>query len=124
MGETMEGRPVTNPVTTRDDRGPLGLIGISGVALAVQVAATDYGVGREAAAGLWFVFGGLLLWLVYRKRSRAARGFVIVTSLFGAVVYGLGAWGDAHSAFLALAFLAQAAPLMSGQVRRHVQVAA
>ena len=70
------------------------------------------------------MLGCLLLGLVYYKRSRAARGLIIVTSLVGAVVYGLGAFGDTRAAFLALAFLAQAAPLMTGQVRRHVQAAA
>jgi hypothetical protein len=70
------------------------------------------------------VLGCLLLWLVYRKHSRAARGFVIVTSLLGATLYGLVAVGEAGSAFLALGFLAQAAPLMTRQVRRHVQAAA
>ena len=104
-----------------DQRSARRLVVLSGVALAAQVAATDYGAGRAEAAGLWFVLGCLLLWLVYRKRSRAARGFVIVTSLVGALGYGLGALGDRHSAFLALALLAQAAPSMSRQVRRHVQ---
>lgn len=97
---------------------------MSGVALAAQVAATDYGTGHEAAAGSWFVVGLLLLWLVHRRRSRAARGFVIVTSLAGAVLYGVNALGNGRSAFLALAFLAQAAPLMSPQVRQHVRAAA
>jgi len=36
----------------------------------------------------------------------------------------LSALGDARSAFLALAFLAQAGPLMSSRVRRHVQASA
>ncbi len=104
-----------------DYRGTRRLVAVSGAALTAQVVATDYGVGHAGAAGFWFVLGCLLLWMVYRRRSRAARGFVIVTSLVGVVVYGLGALGDARSAFLALTFLAQAAPLMSGQVRRHVQ---
>lgn len=106
-----------------DERGARRFVCVSGVALAAQVAMTDYGAGHEGAAGLWFVLGCLLLWLVYRKRSRTARGFVVVTSFVGTVVYGLSALGDARSAFLAFAFLGQAAPLMSGEVRRHVDAA-
>jgi hypothetical protein len=92
--------------------------------LAAQVATIDYGTGDAAAAGLWLILGCLLLWLVYRRHSHAARGFVIVTSLVGAVLYGLSALGDARSEFLAVLFLAQALPLKSSQVRRHVQTAA
>jgi hypothetical protein len=121
MGETVGAQPLSKSDSVEDERGARSLVVLSGLALAAQVAATDYGAGHAAAAGLWFVLGCLLLWLVYRKHSRAARGFIIVPSLGGAVVYGLGAPGDVRSAFLALAYLAQAAPLMSRQVRRHVQ---
>ena len=121
MGEASEAQPVPMTGSASDERGTRRLVAVSGAALAAQVVATDYGAGHAGAAGFWFVLGCLLLWMVYRKRSRAARGFVIVTSLVGVVVYGLGALGDARSAFLALVFLAQAAPLMAGQVRRHVQ---
>lgn len=124
VGETVEVQSLSTYGSVVDDRGARRPVVLSGVALAVQVAATDYGAGPAAAAGFWFVLGCLLLWLVYQRRSRAARGFIIVTSLAGAVVYGLVAFGDTRSAFLALAFLAQAAPLMTGQVRRHVQAAA
>lgn len=95
-------------------------MGLSGAALAAQVVATDYGTDRPAGAVFWFLLGCLLLWLVYRHHSRAAWGFVIVTSLMGGVIYSLSALVDARSAFLAPAFLAQAVPLMSKQVRRHV----
>lgn len=124
MGETLEGQRLQKPVSAPGERGTRTLLGVSGLALAAQVAATDYGAGQEPAAGFWFAVGCLLLWLVYRRRSRVARGFIIVTSLAGAVVYGLNALGDGRSAFLALAFLAQAAPLMSRHVRQHVQAAA
>jgi hypothetical protein len=123
MGQAMDVQSWSKSTFLDDDRYARRLVMLSGVALAAQVAATDYGVGRAATAGPWFALGCLLLWLVYRKRSRAARGFVIVTSLVGAVGYGLGALGDVDSAFLALAFLAQAAPLMSRRVRRHVHAA-
>jgi len=121
MGETLEGQRPQEPAGAHGDPGTRWLLGASGVALAAQVAATDYGAGREAAAGLWFVVGCLLLWLVYRRRGRAARGCIIVTSLAGAVIYGVNALGDGRSAFLALAYLAQAAPLMSRRVRQHVR---
>ena len=124
MGEALEVQPLPMSGSASDERGTLRLVGVSGVGLAAQVATTDYGAGHAGAAVFWFVLGCLLLWLVYRKHSRAARGFVIVTSLVGAVVYGLSALGDARSAFLALAFLAQAGPLMSSRVRRHVQASA
>jgi hypothetical protein len=124
MGGTVEAQALSKSDSVEDERGARRLVVLSGVALAAQVAATDYGAGRGAAAGLWFALGCLMLGLVYSRHSRTARGFVIVTSLVGAVVYGVGALGDARSAFLAFAFLAQAAPLMSRQVRRHVQAAA
>lgn len=105
-----------------DMRRTRGLLGASAVALAAQVAETDYGTNPGEAAAFWFVLGCLLLWLVYRKRSRVARGFIIVTSLGGALGYGLGALsGDVHAAFLSLMFLAQAAPLMTKNIRSHVQ---
>ncbi|MBM0124540.1 hypothetical protein [Pimelobacter simplex] len=107
-----------------------GLLGASAVALAAQVAVTDYGTnpaGTNPAevASFWFAFGCLLLWLIYRKRSRMARGFVVMTSAVGAIGYGLGALGgDAHAAFLSLTFLAEAAPLMTKNIRSHVQARA
>ena len=126
MGETVEVPSLSTYASVVDEHGARWPVVLSGVALAVQVAETDYGAGpaAAAAAGFWFVLGCLLLWLVDQRRSRAARGFIIMTSLVGAVVYGLGAFGDTRSAFLGLAFLAQAAPLMTAQVRRHVQAAA
>lgn len=111
-----------------DKRAALALVGLSGVALACQVALTDYGTGDVGTAVFWFVIGCALLGLVYRRRSRWARTLIVVTSLLGAVmyglgsiVYGLGAAHSARSAVLAVAFLAQALSLMSRQVRLHVQ---
>ena len=108
---------------------------LSGAFLAVQVRETDYGEGNAGAAGFWFAIGVLLLWLVHRRRSRVARGVVIVMALVGAVLYGLVAVGVAgvhghgapalpHAVLLALAHLGQAMPLLTGPVRRHVQTAA
>ncbi len=93
--------------------------------LMLQVAATRYSAGGAdpGTALLWFAVGALLLWLVDRRRSRVARGLVIVSSLAGAVLYGLGALADAHAALLAIAFLGQALPLMARPVRLHVRSA-
>jgi hypothetical protein len=103
------------------------LVLVSLAALGVQVSLTDYGPGAESAAGGWLLIGCLLLWLVYRKRSRVARGMVVVPSLAGAVVYGMAALGGERigpvPALIALAYLAQALPLLTGPVRRHVQLA-
>jgi 4-hydroxybenzoate polyprenyltransferase len=97
------------------------LVRLSGAFLVVQVLATYYGLGNSGAAVLWLVVGCLVLWAVYRKRSRLARGIVVVTSLVGAVIYGLSAVGDAHAAVLAVAYLGQAVPLLLSPVRRHVR---
>jgi hypothetical protein len=124
MASVVEGQPQPGRSSVADTRITRRLVGVSGVALAAQVAMTDYGGADAVAAGLWFVIGCVLLWMLYRRRSRVARAVVIVTSLVGAVVYGVGAPGEARSALLALAYVAQAVPLMSSQVRRHVQAVA
>jgi hypothetical protein len=92
--------------------------------LAVQVLLTDYGDGNSTAAGFWFAVGCLLLWVVFRKRSRVARGVIVVTSLAGAIIYGLATLENPHAAVLALAYLGQSVPLLMGPVRRHVQTRA
>ncbi|NYJ04558.1 hypothetical protein [Petropleomorpha daqingensis] len=123
--------PAQNPnhdgtVSDAADRpsGVRALLLLSGAFLAVQALLTDYGDGNPAAAVLWFAVGCVLLWVVFRRRSRAARGVVIVTALVGAVVYGLASLDDPHAVVLALAFLGQAVPLMTGPVRWHVQTRA
>jgi hypothetical protein len=100
------------------------LLLLSGAFSVVQVLLTDYGDGNSAAAGMWFVVGCLLLWVVFRKRSRVARGVIIVTSLAGAVVYGLATLENPHAVVLALTWLGQSVPLLTGPVRRHVQTGA
>ena len=98
------------------------LVLLSAACLALQVSRTDYGEGPGGGGGgLWLALGLLLLWLVYRRRSRVARGVVVVTSLAGAVVYSLGALQSTDAALLSMAFLGQALPLLTGPVRRHVQ---
>ena len=96
--------------------GPL--LVLSGQFLAIQVLLTDYGDGRQGAAGFRFIVGCLQLSVVHVRRSRAARGVVVVLALAGAVVHGPGAFSDADAA--ALAHLGQAAPLLTDPVRRHV----
>ena len=97
------------------------LLLVSGTCLVVQISQTDYGMDGQGAGVFWFLVGALLLWRVYGARSRVARGLLVVMALFGAVVYGLPAPGDAHAALVALACLGQALPLLSAPVRRHVQ---
>lgn len=121
MGHTLEAEGLREPGRLKAERATGWLLTVSGVFLAAQVAATRYGPDEASTPAFWFVAGCSLLALVYWRRSRAARGLVIVTSLAGAVIYGLGALIDGRSAFLALAYLGQAAPLMLGPVRRHVQ---
>ena len=95
---------------------------ISALFLLVQVAATDYGDQGRAGSGIfWFAVGAGLLWLVHRRRSRVARGVVVVGSLVGAVVYAFGAFYGLHAAVLMVAYVGQALPLLTRPVRQHVQ---
>lgn len=121
MGEAIDEQRQSAASAVNGEGATRVLVGVSATALAAQVALTDYGTGQQSAAAIWFVIGCVLRWLVYSRRSRAARGFVIVASLVGAILYGLDALNDTHSAFLAVAFLAQAVPLMTKPVRLHVQ---
>jgi hypothetical protein len=121
----MEGRPQTDVAgiaSVQNTPGAGWWVLVSALFLLVQVVATDYGSGNpEGTAVFWFVVGLVLLWFVYRRRSRFARGLVVVLSLTGAVVYALGALDSLRAAGLALAFLGQALPLLTNPVRRHVQ---
>jgi hypothetical protein len=100
---------------------PRSLLLVSTAFLTVQVVVTDYGEDNSGAAGLWFAVGCLLLWLVHRKRSRVARGIIVVTALVGAVIYSFGALMSLHAALLAFAHLGQAVPLLMRPVRQRVQ---
>ena len=97
------------------------LLLVSAAFLIVQLVLTDYGSGHAGAAVFWGAIGALLLLLVYRKRSRVARGVIVVTALVGAVIYGLATVRDPQAALLASAHLGQALPLLTSPVRRHVQ---
>lgn len=99
------------------------LVMLSGAFLVLQVASTDYGAGADesAVSVFWFIIGAVLLWLVYRKRSRVARGFVIVLSMVGAVIYAIVAIGEARGGLLAVLYIGQALPLLSSPVRQHVR---
>ena len=115
------------------DQSRAGLLGrrsvadyavMSGVSLAGQVALTDFGAGEDGQRVFWLLVGVLLLWLVVRRRSRAARAFVVVTSLLGGVIYALVLLsypgGPLHAAVLSALFFGQALPLMTRPVREHV----
>ena len=99
------------------------LLLLSAACLALQVAFTDYGSRSEeiAPAVAWFVIGAVLLWLVYGRRSGIARWFLVITALLGAVVYAIVALDSARAGLLAVLYLGQALPLLSGPVRRHVR---
>ena len=86
-------------------------------------ALTDYGPAARGTTAFWAVVGLLLLWLVYRHRSRIARGLVIVAALVGAVIYALAALSRPEAALVMLAYLGQALPLLSPPIRRHVHEA-
>ena len=94
---------------------------VSAAFLVIQVVLTDHGTGHDGAAVFWMVAGALLLWLVYRRRSRVARGLIVVTALVGAVLYGLATLENPHAPALAVAHLGQAVPLLTSPVRQHVQ---
>ena len=99
------------------------LVLLSGAFLVLQVASTDFGGGPEeptAAIG-WLALGAVLLWLVYRRRSRVARAFIIVTSFVGAAIYALAAIDDARAVLLAVFYVGQALPLLATPIRRHMQ---
>ena len=121
MGQTTTADVDAGPGTDRRVR-PLLLV--SAGFLAVQVSVTDYGDDQSGAGVFWFAVGCGLLWLVDRRLSRVARAVVVVTSLAGAVMYGvllpLTAW---PGLLLMVAFLGQAVPLLLRPVRAHVQPA-
>ena len=110
---------------TAGKRSVKQLVLLSGVFLVLQVASTDYGGGPEepTAAIVWLALGAVLLWLVYRRRSRVARAIIIVTSFLGAVIYALASIDEAHAGLLAVFYVGQALPLLATPIRRHVQVA-
>ncbi len=119
-----EDAPVTRRSAPRADvhrAAVRRMLGTSLICLAAQSSLTDYGTGGPGAAVFWFLIGGLLLWLVARQGSRAARGVIVVTSLLGAVVYAVIAFGgDVRAAVVALLFVGQAVPLLTRPVREHV----
>jgi len=120
--DTTAAAPLRRPPAPADAGRVRRLLLLSGIFLLIQVPRTDYGQSAaDDAAVVWFLVGAGLLWLVYRRRSRVARGLVIIGGLMGAVVYAIAATESLHAALLALAFLGQAVPLLSGPVRRHVR---
>ncbi len=91
----------------------------------LQVASTDYGDGPEEPTGaiVWLALGVVLLWLVYRRRSRVARAIIIFTSFLGAVIYALASIDEARAGLLAVFYVGQALPLLATPIRRHVEFA-
>lgn len=97
------------------------LVLLSGLFLALQVSATDYGREDEGGAAVfWFAVGAVLLWLVHRKRSGGARALVVALSVLGAVLYVGSAFGDGRAALVCAAYVGQAVTLLLPPVRRHV----
>jgi hypothetical protein len=121
MAETKHGEAIRQRagVLRRPSVGQLVLVATA--CLAAQVLLTDYGDGGVRAAVFWLVIGCWMLWLVYRRQSRAARILLISTSLIGAVVYAVGAVTDPRDALLVLLFLGEGAPLLFPQVADHVR---
>jgi hypothetical protein len=103
------------------------LLLVSAAFLLFQVINTDYdpdpGESSAAPAVLWFVVGCVLLRLVYSKRSRVARGLVVITSFWGAGIFAFGTFESLHYVILTISFLGQGLPLVSRPVRDHVQLA-
>lgn len=110
-------------LTSSNRKAVRGPILLSALALLLQVGITDYGAASESsgAAVFWFAVGMALLGLVYFRRSRTARLVAIAIAMLGVVVYGLAMLADAGQIVLVVAYLAQALPLMTPAVRRHVQ---
>lgn len=96
------------------------LLGLSAACLVVRVSLTDYGPDDRTAGTPWVLLGLTMLWLIYRLRSRVARGVIVVTSLTGAVACALAAFTSGHAALLAILFAGQALPLLTRPVRNHV----
>ena len=96
---------------------------ISGAFLVLQVATGNYGEGAGAVAvgGFWLVVGATLLWMIYRRRSRFAWGFVVFFAVAGAALFAVGAPFGVRFVVIAVAYAGQAWPLITGPVRRHVR---
>ncbi len=120
MQETLEDQRTATPGGVRRVRD---LTLLSAAFLVVQLSLTSSGPGYDGAGAGWLLVGLVLLWLVYRKRSRVARGLVIISSWVGVVVFVIAAlsWPiDWRAVLLVLAYAGQAVPLMLQPVRRHV----
>ncbi len=93
---------------------------VSLACLVAQQALTVYPGDGSGQQVFWLAVGCLLLWLVYRRRSRVARVVIVFTAMFGAVLFATQ-WGAGSTPLiLSLLYLGQALPLMSRTVRDHV----
>ncbi len=99
------------------------LVLVSGLFLAVQVSATDYGTDQGDStepAVFWFLVGATLLWFVYKRRSSTARYVILVLTVIGSVLYATNAFDLGRATVLTVAYAGQAIPLLLPAVRRHV----
>ena len=97
-----------------------GLLLISLVCLIAQALLTVHPEDSPEPNVFWLAVGCLLLWFVYRKRSRAARVILMFLAFFGAALYATQIGSGALPLTLSLLYLGQALPLMSRSVRDHV----
>jgi len=114
--------PRTTIDETIDETRAKSLLLLSAVGVLVQHSWTDTrspGLGPDP---IWLVVDLVALVLVLRRRSRVARGYLVVMGAFGAVVFGLVAMGGGvYPVVMALACLTQTVPLLREPVRRHVR---
>lgn len=112
-----DGRPAAGPRNRLDVRF---FLSASLIFLIIQDSLKDYPGAGAAPHVFSLALGCVLLWLVYRMRSGAARVIFMFLACFGAVVYATGIGTSADALTLSLLYLGQALPLTSRPVRQHV----
>jgi FtsH-binding integral membrane protein len=115
-------RPDLQPETERR-WGIRACLRFAAFALVVVALSTNHGDGSPTGGTVTtLVVGGLLLWLVRVRRSRVARGVLVVWSAFGLVVHAVVALSlEADGLLLAAAYLGVLLPMTSPAVRAHVR---
>ena len=99
------------------------LLAISLACLVAQQALTQYADAGPGPHLLWLALGCLLLWFVYRRRSRTARVVFAASATLGAVIYAIQV-GDGISWTVSALYLGQAIPMFTRLVRNHVAAVA